>query len=430
MTRPAPGSLAWLAKQTPKETTVTDTPASLNTPEPAPTSGGVEVWPLVIKDMQERAAIGAAKYGVPLTAGNGRRPLVDAYQEALDLSVYLRQAIEEEQAREAAATDLLVQEQVLRHQYGTEAAQLRAEALAVRGAVEALLPLGTARQVHTTEQLAARLGDEVAGLRRERDEQEQKAEGYYQETLRLGMILASIEHQCGAEPGRGGALVAIEQLIEKLRATVEERDEARAEVERLREEMGGLEKVCAYHKEEHARYRMELAEAQGEIRRLRDDVHALTGDADLWLKSDEEVAAELRADGIDLDAARERLRGFFAKQMDVPLAAEVERLRALVERARPLIDALADAEPGADEWWRLACFGLSDKRDAEFWIADLDAVRPTPPPSSTDGGPGQSSDTPDASSVTSSSSAAGASPCAAGGDVPNYDSSGGYEVAS
>ena len=35
------------------------------------------------------------EHGTPLQAHNGRDPLVDAYQEALDLAVYLRQAIEE-----------------------------------------------------------------------------------------------------------------------------------------------------------------------------------------------------------------------------------------------------------------------------------------------------------------------------------------------
>jgi hypothetical protein len=33
---------------------------------------------------------------VPLQAHNGRNALIDAYQEALDLVVYLRQAIEEQ----------------------------------------------------------------------------------------------------------------------------------------------------------------------------------------------------------------------------------------------------------------------------------------------------------------------------------------------
>ncbi len=53
------------------------------------------VWPLVIADMEDRHRVGVARYGVPLQAFNGRDPLVDAYQEALDLAVYLRQAIEE-----------------------------------------------------------------------------------------------------------------------------------------------------------------------------------------------------------------------------------------------------------------------------------------------------------------------------------------------
>jgi len=53
------------------------------------------VWDLVINDMQERDALGRHRYGTPLQPFNGRDALVDAYQEALDLAVYLRQAIEE-----------------------------------------------------------------------------------------------------------------------------------------------------------------------------------------------------------------------------------------------------------------------------------------------------------------------------------------------
>ena len=45
--------------------------------------------------MYERDRVGRARYGMPLRAGNGRDALVDAYQEALDLAVYLRQAVEE-----------------------------------------------------------------------------------------------------------------------------------------------------------------------------------------------------------------------------------------------------------------------------------------------------------------------------------------------
>lgn len=63
--------------------------------QPMPSGDGPAVWPLVIEDMRERDAAGRARYGVPLRANNGRDALVDAYQEALDLAVYLRQAIAE-----------------------------------------------------------------------------------------------------------------------------------------------------------------------------------------------------------------------------------------------------------------------------------------------------------------------------------------------
>ena len=67
-----------------------------NNPEPKPIPNNeTPIWELVIADMQERNRIGTAKYGTPLQAHNGRKPLIDAYQEALDLCVYLRQAIEE-----------------------------------------------------------------------------------------------------------------------------------------------------------------------------------------------------------------------------------------------------------------------------------------------------------------------------------------------
>jgi len=53
------------------------------------------IWELVIKDMQDRHLAGVERYGTALRAFDGRNTLVDAYQEALDLTVYLRKAIEE-----------------------------------------------------------------------------------------------------------------------------------------------------------------------------------------------------------------------------------------------------------------------------------------------------------------------------------------------
>lgn len=64
------------------------------TPEPAPTEGhGPSIHDLVVQDVLARKAFGLAKYGVFLRIGDGRRHLVDAYQEALDLAVYLRQEL-------------------------------------------------------------------------------------------------------------------------------------------------------------------------------------------------------------------------------------------------------------------------------------------------------------------------------------------------
>lgn len=85
-------------------------------PPPAPQGDRPAMWPLVIADykqnlddpgspgeidafvvadMEARDKLGRDRYGTPLTAHNGRNQLVDAYQEALDLVVYLRAAIEE-----------------------------------------------------------------------------------------------------------------------------------------------------------------------------------------------------------------------------------------------------------------------------------------------------------------------------------------------
>ncbi len=63
-------------------------------PDPIPNDQPA-VWELVIEDMKARDVMGRTKYGTPLQPFNGRDSLVDAYQEVLDLAVYLRQKIEE-----------------------------------------------------------------------------------------------------------------------------------------------------------------------------------------------------------------------------------------------------------------------------------------------------------------------------------------------
>lgn len=59
----------------------------------AATSGGLAER--VLSDMIKRHVFGVSKYGTALKAGDGRNHLIDAYQEALDLCVYLRQEIDE-----------------------------------------------------------------------------------------------------------------------------------------------------------------------------------------------------------------------------------------------------------------------------------------------------------------------------------------------
>ena len=53
----------------------------------------VPVIKYVIDDLITRAEFGRSKYGTYLQANNGRDTLMDAYQESLDLCMYLRQAI-------------------------------------------------------------------------------------------------------------------------------------------------------------------------------------------------------------------------------------------------------------------------------------------------------------------------------------------------
>lgn len=71
---------------------IKDQPIPVQNDQPA-------IWMIVIQDMQQRHFDGWDHYGTPLQPFNGRDALVDAYQEALDLAVYLRQAIYERDGR-------------------------------------------------------------------------------------------------------------------------------------------------------------------------------------------------------------------------------------------------------------------------------------------------------------------------------------------
>lgn len=73
------------------------------------------IWDLVIEDMLARERLGMERYLKPLVANNGRDGLRDAYEEALDLAVYLRQVIAErdsptEENALKAAEDFIAEE--------------------------------------------------------------------------------------------------------------------------------------------------------------------------------------------------------------------------------------------------------------------------------------------------------------------------------
>lgn len=69
---------------------------------------------MVARDLEARKQLGLKRYGSLLQPNNGRDNLQDAYEEALDLVVYLRTEIEERRLRgtshEEARGDLPHQE--------------------------------------------------------------------------------------------------------------------------------------------------------------------------------------------------------------------------------------------------------------------------------------------------------------------------------
>lgn len=65
------------------------------TPEPMSSGNGKVVITEVIKDLLARDEVGQIKYKTSLKTDNGRDALMDAFQEACDLVMYLKQAIME-----------------------------------------------------------------------------------------------------------------------------------------------------------------------------------------------------------------------------------------------------------------------------------------------------------------------------------------------
>lgn len=72
--------------------------------QPLPTQNDHrDVQSQVIEDIKERREVGIKRYGTPLQPNNGRDALQDAYEEAIDLCMYLKQMIIERELRETRA---------------------------------------------------------------------------------------------------------------------------------------------------------------------------------------------------------------------------------------------------------------------------------------------------------------------------------------
>lgn len=67
-------------------------------PMPVTTARSEGVFPALMEDIEARNEKGRLTYGRDLETFNGRDALRDAYEEALDLAVYLKQALMEREA--------------------------------------------------------------------------------------------------------------------------------------------------------------------------------------------------------------------------------------------------------------------------------------------------------------------------------------------
>lgn len=75
-------------------------------PEPTPNTR-TPIADILVNRIMDRKLAGLAEYGTPLQAFNGRDPLEDALEEAIDLAKYLLQAIEERKELDEAIAQVL-----------------------------------------------------------------------------------------------------------------------------------------------------------------------------------------------------------------------------------------------------------------------------------------------------------------------------------
>lgn len=95
-------------------------------PQADPQEGTVSITDAVVQDLQDRRQMGMAKYGTELKAGNGRRPMVDLYQELLDAALYAKQVLIEQETEFIQSPDTLTVVSNLRGQVAVLKSMVRA----------------------------------------------------------------------------------------------------------------------------------------------------------------------------------------------------------------------------------------------------------------------------------------------------------------
>jgi hypothetical protein len=204
----------------------------IDQPPPVP-SARQAVWDLVIADMRERDQLGRERYGTPLQAFNGRRPLVDAYQELLDLVVYLRQELEERARPDLAASDEVARS----HEDAKRWHDAMLDEAKARAAAEAEM-FGHRDARIAAESRCASLTADVIRLTREVDSHIRAYEGKVAEVERLTRERGEAMRQRAADAGHltaamlevGGHALPGDTVARAVRRIVAERDEARAAV--------------------------------------------------------------------------------------------------------------------------------------------------------------------------------------------------------
>jgi hypothetical protein len=120
-------------------------------PEPAPQTGKDDVWLKVIKQMAKRRKQGIRNYGTPLKTHNGRRALVDAFQESLDMAVYLYQEILErrdiELEKDTMTAQFKIERRELQEQIESEKEKVRALQMILGDDREKFLSDNTTRDI-------------------------------------------------------------------------------------------------------------------------------------------------------------------------------------------------------------------------------------------------------------------------------------------